>query len=231
MLPFSIEMHDSLESSNTFAKDLVRISANRDLSYRVIACKKQTKGRCVSSDLWISELGNIFISIIVPLGLRENLQSGQLSLSTGLGVTNMVAKYCDNVHIKWPNDVLILNKKVAGILVEIEGPYAIVGIGVNLISYPSSIPNTTSIRENCLHSDLLYEEAFKNVLESVSDAYETFAEKGFQAILPFIRNMCKHFGKYIKTKYGSGFFVDIGQFGEMIIENDGVKKAVYSSFV
>jgi BirA family biotin operon repressor/biotin-[acetyl-CoA-carboxylase] ligase len=231
MLPFSIEMHDSLESSNTFAKDLVRMSEGRDLSYRVIACKKQTKGRCVSSDLWVSELGNIFISIIVPLSLRENLQPGQLSLSTGLGVTNMVAKYCDNVHIKWPNDVLILNKKVAGILAEIEGPYAIVGIGINLTSYPSGIPDTTSIKENSSQQDLPYEEAFRNVLESVSNVYETLAEKGFQTVLPNIRDMCKHFGKYIKTKYGAGFFVDIGQAGEMIIEADGVKKAVYSSFV
>lgn len=182
MLPFFIERYEHLESSNTFAKQRINETCEK-LDYHVILCRSQSKGRGTRDHIWISKEGNIFMSILIPLDLRLDLLPGQLSITTGVGLAHMSHYFCphQDISIKWPNDVLINKKKVAGILIEIEKSYAIVGIGMNLVSAPSEIMCSTFL-EQYTDRPIGYQNALQKLLEYLSRSYEMLKSKGFKAI-------------------------------------------------
>jgi len=110
-----------------------------------ITAARQTAGRGRSGRSWQSLDGNLFASLVLPLDCEPNVLH-HLSLVSGVALRNAVSSCCEgqvtqiDVRLKWPNDVLINEAKVAGILVEssIIGTrvVAIIGIGVNLQTAP-----------------------------------------------------------------------------------------------
>lgn len=179
---FVIERYRQLDSTNTFARKKVQqvlasgLSAEKQakaLDGHVILAQTQTKGRGTRDHVWISEEGNMFLSLILPLtglGLDPALCSERLSLKTGEGVARMVRRFCPhaNVTIKWPNDVLIDGLKVSGVLIEIEPPYAIIGIGLNLISAPHIPGGATFLNR---YAPVSFEEALRTLLDALEETY------------------------------------------------------------
>ena len=114
----------------------------------VIVAHSQSNGRGRRGSYWESEPGNIYASII----LRPNcnpLLASQASFVASLAVWDTVKEQLPKqipVFCKWPNDILIMNKKVSGILLEthttnfkLADPivdWLVVGVGINLITYP-----------------------------------------------------------------------------------------------
>ncbi|MDR1208371.1 MAG: biotin--[acetyl-CoA-carboxylase] ligase [Holosporales bacterium] len=141
MFPFVIEMHEKLESTNTVATR--RLRQGEDLSFHAILCRQQERGRGTKGRSWVSLDGNIFLSAVIPLVDEPNTE--QLSLSAGLAVFRTVKWACStnrnsnqnlNFFMKWPNDVLINEEKVSGVLIEIVKTFAVVGVGLNIVSAP-----------------------------------------------------------------------------------------------
>jgi BirA family biotin operon repressor/biotin-[acetyl-CoA-carboxylase] ligase len=104
--------------------------------YWLIARKQQAgKGRQGRS--WVSAVGNFYGSTLVVL--RSGDPSAQsLSLAAGLALVEAidVAVPGQALMLKWPNDVMLLGKKLAGILLERSGDRVVVGFGVNLATAP-----------------------------------------------------------------------------------------------
>ena len=114
----------------------------------VIVAHSQSNGRGRRGSYWESKPGNIYASII----LRPNcnpLLASQASFVASLAVWDTVKEQLPKqipVFCKWPNDILIMNKKVSGILLEthttnfkLADPivdWLVVGVGINLITYP-----------------------------------------------------------------------------------------------
>lgn len=179
---FVIERYQQLESTNTFARTKVQQVLASTLSAKeranaldghVILAQTQTKGRGTRDHIWISDKGNMFLSLILPLtelGLNPSLCSETLSLKTGEGVARMVRQFCPhaNVTIKWPNDVLVDGLKISGILIEIEPPYAIIGIGINLISAPQIPGGATFLNR---YTPVTFDEALWALLDSLKKTY------------------------------------------------------------
>ena len=113
----------------------------------------QTQGRGVAGNSWQSEANeNILISFYfsVPLHPAKQFAFNQFF---SLSVRKMIAQYTPNATIKWPNDIYVDNKKIAGILIEhtwqhdkILHTIAGVGINVNQTHFPSSVPNPVSLK-------------------------------------------------------------------------------------
>ena len=113
----------------------------------------QTGGRGHMGNTWESEKGkNLLFSILLFPDFL--LPSGQFELSkiVSLALTDVVGMYSSKVLIKWPNDILVNGKKIAGILIENVVTFnritrCIVGIGLNVNQekFSSDIPNPTSL--------------------------------------------------------------------------------------
>jgi BirA family biotin operon repressor/biotin-[acetyl-CoA-carboxylase] ligase len=109
----------------------------------LIRADVQTSGRGrLNKRIWVSENGNFHGSFIIKLGIKEN----SITILNDL-LLNIIKNFIDYqkqiAKIKYPNDILINNRKVAGVLVEVCYPYAVMGIGFNIKTSP--IENSTNI--------------------------------------------------------------------------------------
>lgn len=125
---------DSCDSTNAYLKQCV---INNDAQIgSVLLSKNQTAGRGRMNRTWEAPSGNISMSLVIPAPKNiENIY--QINLVAGLSLAKTIS-YIYNVQtkIKWPNDVLIRGKKIAGILSEYipEKNLCILGVGINFNS-------------------------------------------------------------------------------------------------
>lgn len=138
-----LELQRVVTSSNDVVKEL-RV-ANPTAGLTVLA-EAQTAGRGRRGRQWHSPFGtNLYLSMYWPLARGLSAAMG-LSVALGVGIAELLdSAGVQNVQVKWPNDVYVNNKKIAGILVELEGhaseaAHVVVGIGLNL-SMPSATKN------------------------------------------------------------------------------------------
>ena len=99
--------------------EAIKIIKSKKNSEGIIISKNQTQGRGTMGKKWISHNGNLFISIFFEL--KKSMPNfKEFSLINPLIIKKILNEYTFNqVKIKWPNDLLIRNRKVCGILQEI----------------------------------------------------------------------------------------------------------------
>jgi BirA family transcriptional regulator, biotin operon repressor / biotin---[acetyl-CoA-carboxylase] ligase len=144
---------DSIGSTNDEAKRLSRGGAPEGT---VVWALEQTAGRGRRDRVWVSPRGNLYASLI----LRPDCPAGraaQLGFVTALSLGDALrAKLpaIEGLSYKWPNDVLVRGRKLAGILLEAETgaggalAFVVVGLGVNLVSFPLEVElPATSVAE------------------------------------------------------------------------------------
>ena len=128
-----IHIFESLTSTNDYLKTLKR-------KQDIIIClaEQQTKGRGRFNRHWHSHFGkNIYLSCLYPFQ-KDLSELAGLSLVTSLAVLETLKTYAvPSVFVKWPNDVLVQNKKCSGNLIEVQAETngvsdAIIGIGMNV---------------------------------------------------------------------------------------------------
>ena len=157
----------------------------------LVIADRQTAGRGRLGRSWISEPGvGLYFSLILrPLTPPE--RSAVLTLAVGLGVARGLAEASGAVFdIRWPNDVLLNERKCCGILVETAADarslrYAVVGIGIN-VNQPSMPEEIASIATS-LHIEtgrsFDREAVLGEVLRSLEGSYALFCEQGAGAII------------------------------------------------
>ncbi len=132
---FPVFIHESLDSTN--AQALREISSGLPAPFIILA-EQQSAGRGRRGRKWVSPFAqNIYYSLVLRVdgGMR---QLEGLSLVVGLAVLGALRDFGDfEAGLKWPNDILVGNKKIAGILLELVGDpadvcHVVIGIGVNV---------------------------------------------------------------------------------------------------
>ena len=119
-----------IDSTNSYLKNTYRLLDN----FTFVSADYQSQGKGREDRVWQSKSGeNLMFSFLIK---KEELMkySSILSILTAVEVANELEKYGINkVNIKWPNDVLINDKKVCGILLEGQIPeYLVIGVGLNV---------------------------------------------------------------------------------------------------
>ena len=128
-----------VKSTNDVAIKLIKKDL---LKPTLIFSEQQTKGRGTMGKKWISQKGNLFVSIFFEL--KETLPNfKEFSLINPMIIKKILNKYSTSeVKIKWPNDLLIKSKKVCGILQEVvkfeKRSFLIIGIGINTLTCPAT---------------------------------------------------------------------------------------------
>ncbi|MDT8336407.1 MAG: biotin--[acetyl-CoA-carboxylase] ligase, partial [Candidatus Izemoplasmatales bacterium] len=131
MIGNKIISFDIIDSTNDYIKKHLE-----SLSHgAIVTASQQSKGRGRLNNTWQSPLGNLYFSFILKQNTKqEDLFSLQIKVS--LALIKLLEVYNVTSKIKYPNDVLVNNKKIAGILIETSGytniESIIIGIGLNL---------------------------------------------------------------------------------------------------
>ena len=140
-------------STNNYARELVR--DKMPIEGTVIVADEQTEGRGQRSNTWVTEpKKNLTCSYILKPVFLAAKDQFMLSAAVALAVFETISEFLpqNDVKIKWPNDLLVDGKKIAGILIEnsLRGnslETSIVGIGLNInqVEFPKEL-NATSLR-------------------------------------------------------------------------------------
>ena len=119
---------EEVDSTNQY---LLNFEPKSTIHKRICIAEHMTAGRGRRGSKWFGgAFENIMLSIAWDFRERSNLSG--LSLAVAVMVANALADELDlTVQVKWPNDILISNRKVGGILIEVIDSYAIIGIGLN----------------------------------------------------------------------------------------------------
>jgi len=117
--------YQKIDSTNEEAKRLLR---KRKSPPFYIVAEEQTQGKGQQGRKWISPKGGLYISIV--LGEEYDIHTALLSAT--LSVQKLLSSYVSDIKIRFPNDLITKNKKIAGILIEKGNNFTIFGIGVNV---------------------------------------------------------------------------------------------------
>ena len=145
-----IQWFNELDSTNDYASAIAKDSLSHGV---VVATHFQKAGRGQRGNQWESALGlNLLFSVILKPHFLEVQKQFLLSKAVALSLCDVIADIVSGVSIKWPNDIYVNDKKVAGILIEHSFSSAMldtsivgVGLNVNQAEFAESIPNPTSL--------------------------------------------------------------------------------------
>ena len=170
--PFRLVERDEVTSTNDTAIELAEAGI---AAWSVVRARFQTGGRGRRGRVFVSPPGNSYTSFILRPGVAPR-EIPQLSLITGVAVAESIEATAPGtapVRCKWPNDILINDAKVAGILLETGGDAAIVGIGINLVSHPDirGVATTDLASEGApgVDRDLLLATLCRRLMDRVTD--------------------------------------------------------------
>ena len=197
----------------------------------VCVAEHQSAGRGRRGRAWVSPFGQ---SIFFSLGWGFDLPLARLSgLSLAVGVA--VARFFSQIGVfnhglKWPNDVLIEGKKIAGILVEaggeMDGPTrAVIGVGINL-KLQAGMMQSVDQPWTDLYSELEVlpdrNQMVADLLEELISACLRYQEQGLQTFLTEWREYDRHYGqKVVLNKDGRllrGRYLGLDSDGGLILD-------------
>ena len=146
MISIDLNILKTCSSTNDIAKKEAIKGSLEGSSYLSYT---QTNGRGRNTNKWESLEGNLFLSSILR-PKKNKIDWHQLSLITGYSILETLIDFGISrniVELKWPNDVLINNKKISGVLLEAFDDFIIVGIGLNISKTPvkETIWDTTKL--------------------------------------------------------------------------------------
>ena len=128
---YKVISFDKIPSTQTYAYEL--IASGHGADHVAILADAQSAGRGRYKRTWISHHGNLYVSFIFSCEERD----ARLSYSVGVAIAETLISFGIVPTIKWPNDILIDDKKVSGTLIEYSGRFVVVGIGINIKTNPT----------------------------------------------------------------------------------------------
>ena len=196
----------------------------------VVCAEAQTKGRGRLGRQWSSpKHKGIYCSII----LRPKLSPSELAKLTLLSAV-VVAEAVEKVsgvaaHIKWPNDLLVKNKKLAGILTELRAEvdqmkFVVVGIGLNVNNTSAQLMDgATSLKQEAGRA-FSRVEIIQEILRVFERRYVRLNEKGFEDVIAAWKERSHTLGKRVKVTDPAGIIegvaMDLDHDGGLLIRQD-----------
>ena len=164
-----VKSFSELDSTNSEALRWLNNNMNKCAPTWFIA-QKQIKGRGRNQNVWTSDVGNLFTTLLIPIDWKIDIIPF-LSCVAAVSVHEAINEFLGNkeiLKIKWPNDIIYEDCKLSGILIEnqISGDkkHSIIGIGVNINSSPENLKyNTTYLEKLTCNSNNLLENFFEKL--------------------------------------------------------------------
>lgn len=218
-------------STNDIAIEFAREGAEQGT---LIIADKQTMGKGRRGRKWLAPSKTCILASII---LRPSISLEHVNIITPIAVTSVTkAINCVtqlNASVKWPNDVLIGEKKVSGILTETRTlksniDFAVVGIGVNVNIPKDEIPLEICQIATSLNIELGYEisrtQLLQEILRQFEDRYLRLNENNYEEFLAEWKSLSSTIGKKVqiesKNDIKFGVVLDIDKSGDLIVRLD-----------
>lgn len=186
---FNVLIVDEVPSTNTY---LMQLASKGAPHVTCVAAHMQTQGKGRRGRKWVSQLGaSLTFSLLWRFQCGASALSG-LSLAVGVAlIRSFVQLGVKQTQLKWPNDVLVQGKKLAGILIELQGDMegpsaAVIGIGINL-TLPKAV--LSSIDQPAIDVATASQGTFINpnevlgiVLKHIAACLQQFEQLGFMGL-------------------------------------------------
>ena len=150
-MKIKLKKYKKVKSTNDIALRLIKKNNTYPM---LVTSKEQTNGRGRMGKKWISQKGNLFISLFFKLD-QKKINFKQFAALNAFLLKKVITKNISKkIRIKWPNDLLFNKKKLCGILQELirfnNFDYLIVGIGLNT----NIAPENKNFKSTCLKNIL-----------------------------------------------------------------------------
>jgi BirA family transcriptional regulator, biotin operon repressor / biotin---[acetyl-CoA-carboxylase] ligase len=227
-------------SVNTYATELLK--AVNLPEGTIIHTKKQTAGRGQRGNTWVSEEGkNVTMSLILHPSFLRASDAFLLSMTVSLALHDLLTATLTETHeikIKWPNDMYVDGKKIAGILIEnvlredhLQSSVIGIGLNVNQEDFGSLNSMATSVK-NLSGREVRIEEMLSKICSKVEARYLNLRAKSFEKIkLEYLEKLLDYGVKReFKTPAGeqfSGTIQDVRLDGKLMIEGKGGEKRFF----
>ena len=228
---FNLVHLDTVEST---MKEIKKYIGSKNIC---MIADEQTSGVGRRGNKWISPKGNIYISFLIKYNL--SIQNHFLfSAITANSITEFLNRYInENINIKWPNDITINGKKIAGIMTEIVQKnniqYIIIGAGINIITSPKITDyQTCSLKD--FNVNLKYENALIDLIYSYFTEYEMIINKNYNQILNKFKDRMIQLGSKITIQLPNGdirkvLLKNLNFDGSLLVDDVGKDKDIFSA--
>ncbi len=230
--------YKKVDSTNDVAYSLAEKGAKEGV---VILADEQAKGKGRHGRPWASPpKGGIYLSCILRPHITPN-EIPKITMLAAVAIAKSIRKVFGlPAMIKWPNDILINNKKVCGILTEMKAEqdrvdFIVLGIGINVNTPAKTLPKyASSIKEEMSHKDSLSRlDLVKAVLENLEREYKLLEKEGFDPIIDEWKDFSCMLGSRVKvilqTRTFEGQAQNIDRDGSLIVRRDsGILERVSS---
>ena len=222
-----------LKSTNIIAKEKALHGAEGINEGTLIIAERQSAGKGRLGREWFSPAGGIWFSIILYPQLSPSYIS-RITLMTAVAVVKAI-KICTQIksQIKWPNDILINEKKVCGILTEMSAEldiinWVVVGIGINANidhrDFPEDIQENTISLKEASGKEISRVKLAQTFLQEFEKYYDKLKRIEFSSILKEWK-LCSHtLGRKIRVDMGeriiTGEAVNINEEGALILKKE-----------
>ncbi len=216
----------------------LQIARNGAAQGTLVVAEEQTAGRGRMGRSWNSPRG---VGLLFSLVLRPRMAPSrvfQLAICGALAVAEVV---CQRTHlpvkVKWPNDVLIRGKKLAGVLTETQVDLAgvrfvVLGVGININQAPTDFPEDLQGRATSVRAELGRSVSRRHLLQNLLLKFEQiYGQLQDQGLAPFLdrwRQLSWVLGRKVTVQVGgkefSGLAVDIDEMGALLLEEASGKR-------
>jgi len=232
--PYRLVELDCVDSTNREAKRLAESGAKDST---VVWAKRQTAGRGRRGRKWVSKPGNLYFSIILrpPYPMADVAQLSFVAANAVADAIQVAAPRGTFVNVKWPNDVLVEDKKIAGILLEGESDpnqdrfqWLVIGIGVNVATHPAvnetEIPATSLAEQGVVDKDLDISALLDTLVKRFLAGFVTWRNLGFGPIRRHWLLRAKGLGSRVQVRLPNetvyGIFAALDENGALVLHMD-----------
>ncbi|CAA6801396.1 MAG: BirA, biotin-(Acetyl-CoA-carboxylase) ligase [uncultured Campylobacterales bacterium] len=182
-LDFFLEYFPSINSTHIYLLNKLKVS--NDIRPTIVLAKKQTKSIGSRGNSWISLEGNLFFSLCFDMKyLPSDLKINSSSIYFSMIIKLTLAKLGSKASVKWPNDLYLNDKKIAGIICEFNKNSIIVSMGINTKYAPigfESLDINISPKKllELFVEDLIVFHSWKNIFNEFRIEFANNRDKSF----------------------------------------------------
>ena len=226
------------EITGSTNEDIALLAKQNAEAWTVVQALEQNSGRGRHGKTWDSQRGNLFMSLLLRPAVGSRRWS-ELSFLSAVAVATILSEYIksQSIEVKWPNDVLINGKKIAGILLEVldfgaKTPAVSVGIGINISKKPKEFEYPVTCIQDYKNEITSSDEVLTSLLHSFVHWFRIWENDGFDMIrTEWMKRAYKLDGTVeVEGKNGSSAkfkFKGIDAEGAMLLDDENGTRNLY----